>query len=79
MIWAHVDEVPPLVSSLRGEVPTALADVIARCLEKSPADRYPDAASLESALGASIERRAWNHQDAHEWWHTHETASVTSG
>ena len=79
MIWAHVYETPPLVNSLRGDVPTALADVIARCLAKSPADRYPDAASLESAFGASIERRAWNHQDAHQWWHTHETGSVTSG
>ena len=78
MIWAHMYEVPPMVNSLRGEIPVALADVIARCLAKSPADRYPDTMSLESALRASIERRAWNNQDAHQWWHTHETDSVAS-
>ena len=55
MILAHVYEVPVPVNTLRSEIPIALADVIARCLEKMPSDRYPDAKSLERALRSSIE------------------------
>jgi serine/threonine-protein kinase len=40
----------PLVS--RAAVPSGLADVIARCLKKAPADRFGSAAELLGALGA---------------------------
>lgn len=75
MIVAHLHEVPAPVHTLRDEIPVALADVIARCLAKSPADRYPDAASVEQALRASLDLR-WTDEDAHAWWQTHETVST---
>jgi serine/threonine-protein kinase len=74
MIVAHVLETPPPVNTLRDEIPVALADVIARTLVKNPADRYPDAASLERALRASVEPDEWGDDDAHDWWRTHELA-----
>jgi hypothetical protein len=46
-----VDGVPPRPSSL-APVPRAVDDVILRCLEKEPADRYPDMAALAEALAA---------------------------
>ena len=79
MIWAHVNEVPALVSTLRGDIPAALAEVIARSLAKSPGDRYPNVARLEFALRASIGRSAWNDDDAHQWWRTHETVAIDPG
>ena len=40
----------PRVSALRPEVCNSLADVVARCLAKSPDDRYPSATALSQAL-----------------------------
>lgn len=70
MMLAHVYEVPVLVNTLRREIPDALADVVARCLEKSPSDRYPDAKSVERALRSSIEA-VWSDENADEWWRKH--------
>jgi tRNA A-37 threonylcarbamoyl transferase component Bud32 len=50
MFAAHLrDAVTPL-HMLRSDVPADLSAVVGRCLEKEPHQRYPDAASLESAL-----------------------------
>jgi serine/threonine protein kinase len=43
----------PDLSRLPPEVPQAVHAVIKRALEKTPADRYPDAATMQSALKAS--------------------------
>ncbi|MCW8140956.1 MAG: serine/threonine protein kinase, partial [Planctomycetota bacterium] len=43
-------EVPPAPSSLVPDVSPELDAVCLRCLEKRPADRYPDAAALAAAL-----------------------------
>ncbi len=43
------------VSALRPDVPRLLEQVVDRCLEKSPASRYPDAAGVLEALRA-VER-----------------------
>ena len=52
MMVAHLREVPPRVEMLRPEVPSSLADVVARCLAKAPTERFPDARSLDAALAA---------------------------
>jgi serine/threonine-protein kinase len=44
----HLENVPP-------RLPGSLGAIIARCLAKSPADRYADAGALESALVGEIE------------------------
>ncbi|TPV93251.1 MAG: hypothetical protein B7733_21465 [Myxococcales bacterium FL481] len=41
---------PEPVADLVPEVPRSLSDIIMRCLNKKPEDRYPDAASLFEAL-----------------------------
>ena len=52
LLSAHLTEAPPRADQMRGGVPADLADVIARCLAKEPADRYQSAADLEAALAA---------------------------
>ena len=68
VIFAHAHEtvVPP--SSLRPAVPADLERVILRCLAKNPADRFPNAASLEAALSACESSGRWNRAAAAEWW-----------
>jgi serine/threonine-protein kinase len=44
-----MDPTPPL-----GSVPRPFADVVARCLEKDPARRYPDVAALANALAPML-------------------------
>lgn len=49
--YARILQGPPDdLATLRSEVPEGLANVIARCLSRAPAERYPDAAALADAL-----------------------------
>ena len=48
----------PRATDLRAEIPEALADVIARCLERQPSDRPPSMRSLEYELTRAIDGRA---------------------
>lgn len=43
-------EPPPLLTSLRADLPRGVAAIVAKCLAKSPADRYADYAALRAAL-----------------------------
>ena len=38
-LWAHMNDDPPAPSAVRGELPEALDDVVARALAKQPGDR----------------------------------------
>jgi serine/threonine protein kinase len=49
----HVDPAPP--RKIAADVPTGLEQVIARCLAKKPADRFPDMNSVKAALVRILE------------------------
>lgn len=51
-LYQILNETPPLPSQLRPEVPDMLDPIVARCLAKSPLDRYPDAHALAQELQA---------------------------
>jgi eukaryotic-like serine/threonine-protein kinase len=44
---------PTALASLRDDVPSHIERVIARCLEKAPADRFADASEMRAALRAA--------------------------
>ncbi|MCA1690765.1 MAG: protein kinase [Actinobacteria bacterium] len=46
----HLSAVPVSPRQLQHGIPRPLEAVVLRCLEKSPDDRYPDAAALQTAL-----------------------------
>jgi Protein kinase domain len=47
---AVLNDAPPPVDTLRSSVPAGLDDVVQRCLEKDPAQRFCDVADLAEAL-----------------------------
>ena len=47
---AHASTVPPLVTALRADVPLAIAELVAHCLAKNPAERPQSAHDVLSAL-----------------------------
>jgi eukaryotic-like serine/threonine-protein kinase len=58
--------VPP--SLVRGGIPDDLERVVLRCLAKDPAGRFPDAESLERALGECRCAGEWDLKEAARWW-----------
>ena len=58
--------VPP--SRDRADVPEDLERVVLRCLAKEPTERFPDAESLERALGACCCAGDWDRERAARWW-----------
>ncbi|HEY7309600.1 MAG TPA: serine/threonine-protein kinase [Gemmataceae bacterium] len=74
VMLAHVQEpVPPLAS-----VPTDLEAVLRRCLAKAPADRFPDAGSLDAALAGCTCAGEWTEARARAWWQEHQPPSLGS-
>ncbi len=49
-IAAHMSEAAPVLSTRRPAVPDALSDLVAKCLQKRPADRPQSAAQIVEAL-----------------------------
>ena len=68
VLAAHLYEPPAPPSRHRPEVAADLEAVVLRCLAKAPADRFPDVASLEAALGACACAGQWSPAEAAAWW-----------
>jgi serine/threonine-protein kinase len=68
MLLAHYSETAAPPSTLRPEIPADLEAVVLRCLEKDPARRFADAASLEKALAACGCAGDWTEERALHWW-----------
>ncbi len=75
MILAHAYEPVPPLSSVQPGVPGDVQDVVLRCLEKDPARRWPDVATLERALAACGCAGEWTEELAEEWWMRHPLAT----
>jgi serine/threonine-protein kinase len=67
---AHARDAAPPPTLLRDDIPADLERVVLKCLAKDPADRYPDAASLEMALAACATANLWTEDRAAAWWRT---------
>lgn len=69
----HLDARPPAPSERAGRqvCSSELEQVILRCLEKAPTDRFADALSLRAALLKCPEAQSWNMEDSSRWWAQH--------
>jgi serine/threonine protein kinase len=59
-IYAQLSQPPPLLTSLRPELSSAVDDVFARALAKSPPDRFDTCEHFAGALAAAL---SWQQQD----------------
>ncbi len=70
---AHAREavVPP--SQHQPHIPPDLEQIILRCLEKPPEDRFPSAEAVADALDGCEAAVQWNRQRAESWWQGQES------
>lgn len=68
IITAHKRDPVQPPSQLNDAVPKDLEQVILRCLEKAPDDRYQGAADLDEALSKCECAGRWTAEDARAWW-----------
>lgn len=68
VLAAHRSHPPPPLRDFRPDVPADLAAVVARCLAKDPADRFPSAVDLDRALAECRCSADWSAVLAAQWW-----------
>ena len=78
LLVAHQGEVVPPISTSCRDVPADLEAVILRCLEKDPARRFSDAASLEKALSECECASRWTRAEKELWWQEHPLDGVSA-
>ncbi|PHS16977.1 MAG: serine/threonine protein kinase [Blastopirellula sp.] len=72
VIIAHAHEEPLLPSRINSAIPDDLEQVVMRCLEKDPKDRFQTAKQLADALAACQVYGKWTREDAASWWTANE-------
>jgi serine/threonine-protein kinase len=67
-IIAHIHEPVRPMTEHQPEIPPDLQLVVLRCLEKDPANRFPDIDSLREALADCRCGGQWTEELAAQWW-----------
>lgn len=68
VIVAHVSEDAPLLRDFVPGLPVELEEIVLRCLEKDPDDRYQNVAALRDALDQVSLDDQWSSALAADWW-----------
>lgn len=68
---AHASEMPKSPREINPDIPLELEEIILRCLEKQPEDRFQDVKSLKEALLDVPVAIEWTAEDAANWWHSY--------
>ena len=71
VIMAHARDKPRPLSVHDTTIPRDLEEIVLRCLEKDPADRFPDVQSLHRALDRCADATGWTRDMAAAWWDCH--------
>ena len=68
---SHGNESAAFPDDFKDVLPVDLQALVLRCLEKNPADRFPDAGRLEQALATCGCAGKWTQEMAAQWWREH--------
>lgn len=72
LIVDHVKNTPKKPSEISElPIPDALDDVVMKCLEKDPNDRFQTPLKLSEALEQIMLGKKWDQKQAKEWWELH--------
>jgi len=72
MVMAQAAETPePPSARCEVPIPAALDDVVLRCLEKKPDQRFASAEDLHEALSEVPVEAPWTETRARQWWRVH--------
>ncbi|HTQ39938.1 MAG TPA: protein kinase [Pirellulales bacterium] len=70
VLLAHANKNVTPPSKLQPGIQSELEQIVLRCLQKKPADRFPDVATLGAELAATPLHGRWTAADAQAWWQT---------
>ncbi len=70
VLLAHARQNVVRPSKLQAGIPSDLEAIVLKCLEKNPADRFPDTTALAEALAECQLHGRWTRADALRWWTT---------
>lgn len=68
MYKAHLHEQPTPIATYVPAIPSDLASILHRCLEKDPAHRFTDIRELEAGLLLCDCAQSWDSEKAAQWW-----------
>lgn len=68
LVVAHATATPQSLSDQVADLPADLCDIIMKCLNKRPEDRFPSARALLQALEQCSCADEWSWYNAEEWW-----------
>lgn len=68
VLIAHASEPAKPLKSLRPDVSFELDQIVLKCLEKAPEDRFQTAEQLQAALLECSSTAVWSQDDARKWW-----------
>ncbi len=71
LVVAHAQTPPSSFEDIGVSVPSDLASIIMRCLNKDPADRFQSPRDLQDALDQCRDAHDWTWRDAENWWLDH--------
>ena len=66
---AHASEQPKSPREWNPDIPVELEEIILRCLEKQPEDRFQDIPALRETLDQVPGAERWSASEAANWWH----------
>lgn len=68
LLAAHLTQPAPAIDSIRSDIPSDLAAVVAKCLAKDPKDRFQSVTEMEESLAACACAADWSACIAAKWW-----------
>jgi serine/threonine-protein kinase len=76
VLLAHAKDRPAELLSIVPEIPPRLSEIVMRCLEKRPEDRFQSVEDLHQELTRCESYGTWTWDDARRWWREVDTEAT---